>query len=192
MTGPRTSTVGRVTESGPFEWPWHPPLGPRAFSAWPTATSTSVTQNSLFERRLIYCGDADSRKRVSASSRFARASATVSPWLATSTSGQSATWPVPSRSTIAVNRLFIAFLREDADLARTCQRRVLSTAASWSTWFRYVSGQDTNSVAPPNCPTQTGLLASIPRNARARKSTPGVQPEVRAPAWGAGKYSVRI
>ncbi len=50
----------------------------------------------------------------------------------------------------------------------------------------------TNSVTPPNCPTRAGLLASIPRNARARKSTPGVQPEVRAPAWGAGKYSVRI
>ncbi len=36
---------------------------------------------------------------------------TLSPWLTTSTSGHSATKPLPSRSTMAVNRLFIRFLQ---------------------------------------------------------------------------------
>ncbi|MYA43138.1 MAG: CRISPR-associated protein Cas5 [Gemmatimonadetes bacterium] len=51
--------------------------------------------------------DAVSKKRAKASSRFDRASATESPWLATSTSGHRATYPFPSRSTIAVRCLVI-------------------------------------------------------------------------------------
>ncbi|MYB04800.1 MAG: CRISPR-associated protein Cas5 [Gemmatimonadetes bacterium] len=55
--------------------------------------------------------DAVSKKRAKDSSRFDRASATESPWLATSTSGHRATYPFPSRSTIAVSCLVILCLR---------------------------------------------------------------------------------
>ena len=56
--------------------------------------------------------EAVSKNKASASARLLRASDTESPWPATSTSGHRATYPPPSRSRIAVNRLCISCLLE--------------------------------------------------------------------------------
>ncbi len=73
-----------------------------------TPTVIDRSWNPETRRRSISSAGAVSKNRVSASFRFARASATVSPWLATSTSGHRATYPSASRSTIAVRWRIIA------------------------------------------------------------------------------------
>jgi hypothetical protein len=75
----------------------------RVSEAYPTSNSTRVTSTSLRRRRSTSLGSAASKKSSSASTRFERASSIVPPWLATSSSGQRAKYPAPSRSMTAVN-----------------------------------------------------------------------------------------
>ncbi len=75
---------------------------PKELGAYPTGTSTSVTNISLRKHRLISEGAAVSKNSVSASMRFARASSIDPPSLAMSNSGHNAT--KPSSSPIAVKR----------------------------------------------------------------------------------------
>lgn len=77
---------------------------PKELGAYPTGTSTCVTKTSLRNRRFNSDGSAVSKNRVSASTRFVRASSIDEPWLAISSSGHSATNPSSSRSMIAVKR----------------------------------------------------------------------------------------
>ena len=66
-------------------------LRPRGREAYPTGTSTCVISTSLWVRRETSIGSATSKNSVKAPMRFARASSIEDPWLAISSSGQSAT-----------------------------------------------------------------------------------------------------
>jgi len=63
----------------------------------------------------VACGG--SKYSSSASFRFARASSSVSPWLATSTSKHCETNQSPSRQTVAANGRFISFTLPHSDFA---------------------------------------------------------------------------
>lgn len=93
---------GRVGSAG------RPPRSPAGSAASDRPKVRRGNRGALRQRFWISSADAVSRKSVIASWRFARASATESPWLATSTSGHKATYPLPSRSTIAVKCLLIS------------------------------------------------------------------------------------
>ena len=76
-------------------------------------------------RTIISSGDAVSKNNSNASRRFFLASSTVSPWLATSTSGHKETYPSPSLSMIAVSCLFITYLlKYDIKKTRTNTRKI--------------------------------------------------------------------
>ena len=68
----------------------------------PTGTSTCVTKTSLRNLRTTSDCDAVAKNSVSASTRLARASSMVAPWLAMSNSGHRETKPSSSRSMMAV------------------------------------------------------------------------------------------
>src|SRR5437016_800191 len=73
--------------------------------------SKRATRTSLCNRCFTSFGSAHSRKSSTASRRFASAFSTVRPWLATSSSGHSATYISSSRSRMAVKfRLEIMFV----------------------------------------------------------------------------------
>jgi len=79
-------------------------LPPKELEAYPTGTSTCVTNTSLRNRGRTSDRSAVSKKRERASTRFALASSIEDPWLAMSSSGHSDTNPSSSRSMIAVKR----------------------------------------------------------------------------------------
>lgn len=80
-------------------------------AVYPTGTSTCVTKISLWNRRLTSDGSAVSKNRVSASTRFSRASSTDDPWLAMSSPGHNETNPSSSRPMMAVKRSGCGMIR---------------------------------------------------------------------------------
>lgn len=75
-----------------------------------TATCTRVTSTSSLNLCFNSSSEAVSKNNSRASIKLVRASSIVSPWLATSSSGQSETYPFPSRSMMAVNSRLV-FMR---------------------------------------------------------------------------------